>query len=84
MLLAELGYLNIFMGGGFRAMIGEAGRMVPIIAFYSDIPEWSALIANVREYWRSYSWMALYPGLAVFFSIMTFNLFGEGIASFPG
>jgi len=82
MLLAELGYLNIFMGGGFRAMIGEAGRMVPIIAFYSDVPEWSALIANVREYWRSYSWMALYPGLAVFLSIITFNVFGEGLRRF--
>jgi len=82
MLLAELGYLNIFMGGGFRAMIGEAGRMVPVIAFYSDVPEWSALIANVREYWRSYTWMALYPGLAVFLSIMTFNLFGEGLRRF--
>ncbi len=79
MLLAELGYLNIFMGGGFRAMIGEAGAMVPVIAFYSDVPEWAALIANVRQYWRSYPWMALYPGLAVFLSIMTFNLFGEGL-----
>jgi peptide/nickel transport system permease protein len=82
MLLAELGYINIFMGGGFRAMIGEVGRMVPLVAFYSDVPEWSALIANVREYWRSYSWMALYPGLAVFLSIMTFNLFGEGLRRF--
>jgi hypothetical protein len=82
MLLAELGYLNVFMGGGFRAMIGEAGRMVPIIAFYSDVPEWGALIANVRQYWRSYPWMALYPGLAVFLAIMTFNLFGEGLRRF--
>jgi len=82
MLLAELGYLNIFMGGGFRVMLGEAGRMSPTIAFFSDIPEWAALIANVRQYWRSYPWMALYPGLAVFFSIMTFNLFGEGLRRF--
>lgn len=82
MLLAELGYLNIFMGGGFRVMIGEAGRMMPIIAFFSDVPEWSALIANVRAYWRSYPWMALYPGLAVFLSIITFNLFGEGLRRF--
>jgi hypothetical protein len=82
MLLAELGYLNIFMGGGFRAMIGEVGKMVPVVAFYSDVPEWAALIANVRQYWRSYPWMALYPGLAVFLSIMTFNLFGEGLRRF--
>jgi len=82
MLLAELGYLNIFLGGGFRVMIGEAGRMVPIIAFFSDVAEWAALIANVREYWRSYPWMALYPGMAVFLSIVAFNLFGEGLRRF--
>ena len=41
-----------------------------------------ALIANVRQHWRSYPWMALYPGLAVFLSIMTFNLFGEGLRRF--
>jgi hypothetical protein len=82
MLLAELGFLNIFMGGGFRAIIGEGGGMVPTVATYSDVPEWSALIANVRQYWRSYPWMALYPGLAIFVSIMTFNLFGEGLRRF--
>ena len=82
MLLAELGFLNIFMGGGFRAVIGEAGGMVPIVATYSDVPEWSALIANVRQYWRSYTWMALYPGAAIFGSIMAFNLFGEGLRRF--
>ncbi|HET6845660.1 MAG TPA: M28 family peptidase, partial [Anaerolineales bacterium] len=82
MLLAELGFLNIFMGGGFRAVIGEAGGMVPIVATYSDVPEWSALIANVRQYWRSYPWMALYPGAAIFISIMAFNLFGEGLRRF--
>jgi ABC-type dipeptide/oligopeptide/nickel transport system permease subunit len=82
MLLAELGYLNIFMGGGFRAMIGEVGRMQPLVVSFSDVPEWAALIANVRSWWRSYPWMALYPGLAFFISIMAFNLTGEGLRRF--
>ncbi len=82
MLLAELGYLNIFLGGGFRAMIGEVGRMQPLIVSFSDVPEWAALIANVRAWWRSYPWMALYPGLGFFFSIMAFNLAGEGLRRF--
>jgi dephospho-CoA kinase len=82
MLLAELGFLNIFMGGGFRAMIGEAGAMVPVVAYYSDVPEWSALIANVRAHWRSYPWMAFYPGMAVFLTIMALNLLGEGLRRF--
>ncbi|MBN1306031.1 MAG: dephospho-CoA kinase [Anaerolineales bacterium] len=82
MLLAELGYLNIFMGGGFSAMIGETGRMVAVIVKFSDVPEWAAIIANVRQWWRSYPWMALYPGLAFFLSIMAFNLMGDGLRRF--
>jgi len=82
MLLAELGYLDIFMGGGFRAMIGEVGNAQPLIVHFSDVPEWAALIANVREWWRSYPWMALYPGAAFFISIMAFNLLGEGLRRF--
>lgn len=82
MLLAELGFLNIYMGGGFMVMIAETGRMVPVIAHFSDVPEWAALIANVRLYWRAYTWMALYPGLAIFLSVVIFNLFGEGLRRF--
>lgn len=82
MLLAELGYLDIFMGGGFRAMIGEVGMMQSLIVHFSDVPEWAALIANVRAWWRSNPWMALYPGAAFFISIMSFNLLGEGLRRF--
>lgn len=82
MLLAELGYLNIFLGGGFQAMIGEVGRMVPVIVNYSDVPEWASMIANVRQWWRSYPWMAVYPGVAFLISIFAFNLIGEGLRRF--
>jgi hypothetical protein len=82
MLLAELGFLNIFLGGGFRVEIGEAGRMAPVVAYFSDIPEWGAMLANVRNWWRSYPWMAWYAGLAFFLAILGFNLFGEGLRRF--
>ena len=82
MLLAELGFLNTFLGGGFRVEIGEAGRMQPVIAYFSDVPEWGALLANIRDWWRSYPWMAWYPGVAFFLAILTFNLLGEGLRRF--
>ena len=82
MLLAELGYLNIFLGGGFRAMIAEGGAMVPIIAHFSDVPEWGALLANIRDWWRSNPWMAWYPGIAFCLAILGFNLFSEGLRRF--
>ena len=77
MLLAELGFLNIFLGGGFKV---EATADIPLM--FSDIPEWGSLLANIRDWWRSYPWMAWYPGLAFFLAIITFNLFGEGLRRF--
>jgi ABC-type dipeptide/oligopeptide/nickel transport system permease subunit len=77
MLLSELGFLNIFLGGGFKAELG-----VGQITYYSDVPEWGALLANIRAWWRSYPWFAWYPGVAFFLTIMGFNLFGEGLRRF--
>jgi peptide/nickel transport system permease protein len=82
MILAELGFLNIFLGGGYKVMIAEKERMIPVIYFFSDIPEWGALLANIRDWWRSYPWLAWYPGLMFFISILTFNLWGEGLRRF--
>lgn len=82
MLLAELGFLNIFLGGGFKAAIAEGARMSPIYYYFSDVPEWSALLANIRAWWRSYPWLAWWPGLFFFAAILTFNLWGEGLRRF--
>ena len=76
MLLAELGFLNIFLGGGFRVESTNG------IYYYSDIPEWGALLSNIRNWWRSYGWMAWYPGLFFFLSIFSLNILGEGLRRF--
>jgi peptide/nickel transport system permease protein len=82
LLLAELGFLNIFLGGGFRVEIGQAAGMAPVIFYFSDVPEWGALLANIRNWWRSYPWLAWYPGLFFFVAILAFNLWGEGLRRF--
>jgi ABC-type dipeptide/oligopeptide/nickel transport system permease component len=82
MLLAELGYLNIFLGGGFKVEIGETAGMVPMVYYYSDVPEWGAQLANIRNWWRSYPWLAWYPGLCFFLAVLGFNLWGEGLRRF--
>ncbi|MBU0511903.1 MAG: ABC transporter permease subunit, partial [Chloroflexi bacterium] len=75
MLLGELGFIGIFIGGGAFA---ELAMYVPPY-HYSDVPEWSALLSSIRPYARSYPWTATYPALAFFVAILGFNLFGEGI-----
>ncbi len=75
MLLGELGFIGIFIGGGAFAELQI--DMPPY--HYSDVPEWGALLSNVRVYARAYPWTAIYPTLAFFISILSFNLFGEGV-----
>jgi len=75
MLLGELGFVGIFIGGGAFAELETFSAPY----HYSDVPEWGAMLSNVRRYARAYSWMAIYPSLAFFIAILGFNLFGEGI-----
>lgn len=74
MLLGELGFLSIFLGGG--SMIELPG--VPPQLF-SDVPEWGALLSNIRYQARAYPWTAAYTMAAFFLAIFAFNLFGEGV-----
>jgi peptide/nickel transport system permease protein len=78
MLLGELGFISIFIGGGAFAQLDVAAPFY----HYSDTPEWGAMLANIRTYARAYPWMALYPGLAFFTAILGFNMFGEGLRRF--
>ncbi|MFC2042902.1 ABC transporter permease subunit [Chloroflexota bacterium] len=72
-LLGELGFISIFIGGG--AIIDlPTTRML-----YSDVPEWGALLSNIRLLARGYPWTGYYVMMAFFVAILSFNLFGEGI-----
>ena len=75
MLLGELGFIGIFIGGGAFAELDVFGSPY----HYSDVPEWGALLSNVRAYARAYPWTAIYPALVFFVAILAFNLFGEGL-----
>ena len=77
MLLGELGFIGIFIGGGAFAELNT--RPGAPRFHYSDVPEWGSLLSSIRLYARAYPWTALYPSLAFFVSILGFNLFGEGI-----
>jgi ABC-type dipeptide/oligopeptide/nickel transport system permease subunit len=73
MLLGELGFISIFIGGG--SLIALPSMTI----LYSDVPEWGALLSNIRYLVRSYPWVGLYPMLAFFVAIFSFNLLGEGV-----
>jgi peptide/nickel transport system permease protein len=73
MLLGELGFVSIFIGGG-TLIAQTSGQLI----LHSDVPEWGALLSSLRYMARSYPWTALYPMAAFFVAILAFNLLGEG------
>lgn len=42
-------------------------------------PEWGLMINVGRNYFLSYWWIVTFPGLAVFFAVLAFNLTGDGL-----
>lgn len=42
-------------------------------------PEWGAMISVARTYMPNWWWYAVFPGLAIYLTVLGFNLFGDGL-----
>ena len=43
------------------------------------IPEWGAMLNEAQQYIINAPFMSIFPGLAIFLSVLAFNLFGDGL-----
>ncbi len=42
-------------------------------------PEWGMMLSSGRDYMREAPWLTTYPGIAIMFSVLAINLFGDGL-----
>jgi len=42
-------------------------------------PSWGNLLSNAQEYFVKYPWLAFFPGLMIFLSIISINYIGDGL-----
>lgn len=42
-------------------------------------PEWGLMVSTSRNYFLSGWWYSIFPGLAIFFTVLAFNLLGDGL-----
>jgi peptide/nickel transport system permease protein len=42
-------------------------------------PEWGAMLSEGRSYLRLAPWVTFFPGMAIFLSVVSFNLLGDGL-----
>ncbi|MEA5038630.1 MAG: ABC transporter permease [Clostridiaceae bacterium] len=42
-------------------------------------PEWGAMLSGGRKFIRDYSYMTLFPGMAIMITVLALNMFGDGL-----
>ncbi len=78
MLLGELGFVGVYIGGGHQ--IGITEMMAPTEIFtLAEVPEWGAMLADGYVWLRSKPFVIIPPAVAFFVSIIGFTSLGEGL-----
>ncbi|MDR7520891.1 MAG: ABC transporter permease [Armatimonadota bacterium] len=61
------------------AILAEASLSFLGLGAQPPTPSWGSMLAAGRDYLGQAPWLSLYPGLAIFMTVMGFNLLGDGI-----
>lgn len=72
--------LIISLTGHVSANILQAASLSFLgLGVQPPIPEWGALISGARTYIREYPYLVTFPGLAIAITVLSMNLFGDGL-----
>ena len=78
MLLGELGFVGVFIGGGSRVIMGDEIVGTQILTL-SEVPEWGAMLAEGYLWLRAKPFIVYPPAIAFFVAVLGLNAFGEGL-----
>lgn len=61
------------------AILTAAGMSFIGLGIQPPNPEWGAMLSGGRAYIRDYSYMTLFPGIAIMITILALNILGDGL-----
>ena len=61
------------------AIIAEASLSFLVLGQQPPAPSWGSMLNAAQRYLSQAPWMALYPGLMIFFVVMALNVLGDGL-----
>ncbi|MEO8835825.1 MAG: ABC transporter permease, partial [Caldimonas sp.] len=61
------------------AIIAEASLSFLGLGQQPPAPSWGSMLNTAKNYVDNAPWMAIWPGLAIFLLVLSFNLFGDGL-----
>jgi peptide/nickel transport system permease protein len=62
-----------------NAIIVESTLSFLGLGFPPDVPTWGRMLYDAQNYLTSAPYMALFPGLAIFFTVLSINYLGDGL-----
>ncbi|MEJ2011193.1 MAG: ABC transporter permease subunit [Anaerolineales bacterium] len=83
MLLGELGFIGVYIGGGSRVgvdvAVNTAAGFRQQVFQLIEVPEWGAMLAEGFRFLRSKPFVVFPPAIAFFVAVVGFNTFGDGL-----
>ena len=61
------------------AIIAEASLSFLGLGQQPPAPSWGSMLNTAQRFLTNAPWMAIWPGLAIFLTVLSFNLFGDGL-----
>ena len=61
------------------AIIAEASLSFLGLGQQPPAPSWGSMLNTAQRFLTQAPWMAVFPGLAIFMTVLAFNLFGDGL-----
>ncbi|MDG9728880.1 dipeptide ABC transporter permease DppC [Ignatzschineria sp. RMDPL8A] len=68
---ASLGFSNAILDMAALGFLGMGAQ--------PPTPEWGTMLADVLQFVQSAWWVVTFPGLAILFTVLAFNLMGDGL-----
>jgi len=62
-----------------QAVIAESALSFLGLGVQPPTPSWGGMLNTAKNFLVQAPWMAIYPGLSIFFTVLAFNLFGDGL-----
>ena len=61
------------------AIIAEASLSFLGLGQQPPAPSWGSMLNSAQRFLSNAPWLAVWPGLAIFLTVMSFNLLGDGL-----
>lgn len=61
------------------AIIAEASLSFLGLGQHPPAPSWGSMLNTAQRFLTQAPWMAIWPGLAIFLAVLSFNLLGDGL-----